>query len=66
MAEGSTYLLNLFDLAFIKEMVAHPKLSVKCAAMLAEFLMKLYLRNLVFYKQLLKCIAALCERFVEV
>ena len=59
LAEGSTYLLNLFDVAFIRELVNHPKLSVKIACMLLDFLMKLYLRNLVFSKLLMKCIAAL-------
>jgi hypothetical protein len=58
-------LLNIFDVAFIRELVGHPKLSVKSACTLADFLMKLYLRNLVFSKMLFKCISALVQRYCQ-
>jgi hypothetical protein len=52
-------------LAFLKQLVGHPKLSVKGACMLAEFLMKLYIKNLVFSKMLFKTISVWCKRFCE-
>ena len=58
-------MLNIFDVAFIRELVGHPKLSVKSACTLADFLMKLYLRNLVFSKMLFKCISALVQRYCQ-
>ena len=65
VSEGTTYILNLFDLHALDVLANHPKLTLKQAILLLDVLAKIYLNNVSFAYLAGPPLVKIVERFIE-
>lgn len=65
ISEGRTYILNVFDMEFVKAASEHRRLKVKIAIELFDFLAKTFLHDNVFGRMARTIMEYLVDRFIE-
>ncbi len=65
VSEGSSYLLNVFDIEFLRDVAQHAQLKIKSGILLFDLLSKVYLNNFIWAPALLPSIRIVVERFIE-